>query len=155
METGQEQAVLQGHTQWVSSVSFSSEGQILASGSGDGTVLLWGHDAVPDSSVPTAVAAAESRAPAVSRLEPNHPNPFNGRTRISYRLAASGWVRLEICNALGQSVRTLVDQVQPVGAYRVVWDARDQQGEAVAAGVYLTRLSYPGGRQTRRLLYLK
>ncbi len=131
--------------------------QILASCSGDGTVLLWDTTryVVPDSSVPTAVAAAESGAPTVSRLEPNHPNPFNGRTRISYRLAASGRIRLEICNALGQSVRTLVDQVQPVGAYRVVWDARDQQGATVAAGVYLTRLKSPTGVQTRRLLYLK
>ena len=31
----------------------------------------------------------------------------------------------------------------------------DQRGTALAAGVYLVRLSYPGGEQTRRLLLLK
>ena len=88
-------------------------------------------------------------------LAPNVPNPFNPSTVISYRLATPGAVRLEIYNLLGQSMRTLVDQVQAAGAYRVRWDARDGRGAAVAAGVYLVRLHYPGGVQTKRLLYLK
>ena len=88
-------------------------------------------------------------------LAPNAPNPFNPSTVISYRLATPGAVRLEIYNLLGQPVRTLVDQVQAAGAYWVRWDARDGRGAAVAAGVYLVRLHYPGGVQTKRLLYLK
>jgi hypothetical protein len=88
-------------------------------------------------------------------LAPNVPNPFNPSTVISYRLATPGAVRLEIYNLLGQPVRTLVDQVQAAGAYWVRWDARDGRGAAVAAGVYLVRLHYPGGVQTKRLLYLK
>ena len=53
------------------------------------------------------------------------------------------------------SVRILVDEVQSAGSYEVRWDARDQKGAPVAAGVYLTRLLYPGGAQTRRGLFLK
>ena len=64
-------------------------------------------------------------------------------------------MRLDIYNALGQTVRTLINQAQPAGFYQVRWDARDQRGAPVAAGVYITRLHYPGGVQTRRLLYLK
>ena len=89
-------------------------------------------------------------------LAPNVPNPFNPSTVISYRLATPGAVRLEIYNLLGQSMRTLVDQVPGRrGFYRVRWDARNRRGVAVAAGVYLVRLHYPGGVQTKRLLYLK
>ena len=88
-------------------------------------------------------------------LAPNAPNPFNASTLIPYRLDALGPVRLEIYNLLGQPVRTLVDQVQAAGAYQVPWDARDGRGGAVAAGVYLVRLHYPGGVQTQRMLYLK
>jgi hypothetical protein len=44
---------------------------------------------------------------------------------------------------------------QPAGFYQVRWDARDQQSSALATDVYLVRLHYPGGEQTRRLLLLK
>ena len=101
---------------------------------------------------PSAKVVAASGPPG---LAPNAPNPFNASTLIPYRLAMSGAVRLEIYNLLGQPMRTLVDQVQDAGVYLVPWDARDQRGAAVAAGVYLVRLQYPGGVQTRRLLYLK
>ena len=90
-----------------------------------------------------------------SGLGPNAPNPFNSSTQISYRLDTPGPVRLVIYNALGQQVRTLVDQFQTAGEYRVAWDARDQQGAAVASGVYVIRLRHAHGVQARQLLYLK
>ena len=88
-------------------------------------------------------------------LAPNAPNPFNGNTVIPYRLDADGPVRLEIYNLLGQRIRTLVDEAQTAGVYRVHWDARDAAGRSVATGIYFTRLHYPGGVHTRRMLYLE
>ena len=102
-----------------------------------------------------AKQVAEPGQPPAVRLEPNAPNPFNSSTLIPYRLQSPGPVRLVIYNALGQPVRTLVEESQPAGAHLVHWDARDRQGSAVAAGVYFARLHYPGGVQTRRMLYLK
>ena len=95
------------------------------------------------------------KLPVASDIENSLPNPFNARTRIAYRLSSSGPVRLEIYNTLGQPVRTLVDKFQSAGRYQVRWSAIDQKGAQVAAGVYFARLLYPGGVQTRRLLYLK
>ena len=100
------------------------------------------------------VVAPEGGQPPAG-LAPNVPNPFNGSTLIVYRLAGPGPVRLEIFNSLGQRVRTLVDDVQAAGRYRVRWDARDRRGAEVAAGVYLTRLVHPGGVDARRMLFLK
>ena len=88
-------------------------------------------------------------------LAPGRPNPFNSSTQIAYHLPGSGPVELVIYNVLGQPVRTLVDRFQGAGSYRVEWDARDQQGAPLSSGVYITRLSFPGGVQTQRLLYLK
>ena len=106
---------------------------------------------------PTSIStpSTTSAIPITSGLDPNFPNPFNAHTQIAYRRAAPGPVRLAIYNVLGQPVRTLVNQFQPAGFYQVPWDARDQRGAEMAAGVYLTRLHHPDGTQTRRLLYLK
>ena len=106
---------------------------------------------------PTSVSTPSTAPaiPVVSGLSPNYPNPFNASTQIAYDIAASGPVQLKIYNALGQPVRTLVDQFQAAGSYQVRWDARDQRGTALAAGVYLVRLRYPGGEQTRRTALLK
>ena len=102
-----------------------------------------------------AKAAALPVEQAVAGLAPNFPNPFNSNTLIVYRLAAAGAVQLEIFNSLGQRVRTLVDAHQTAGRYRIQWDARDERGEGVAAGVYVIRLIHPGGVDARRMLFLK
>ena len=122
-----------------------------------GAVCTKGGKAL-SSSLSATVAGSSAKVVAATEspdLAPNVPNPFNASTLIPYRLATPGAVRLEIYNLLGQPMRTLVDQFQEVGSYQVSWDARDQRGVAVAAGVYLVRLHYPGGVQTRHLLYLK
>ena len=106
------------------------------------------------------VVAAEPMAvsetvPEVSGLAPNFPNPFNSATLITYHLSSPGPVQLVIYNVLGQPVRTLVDQSQAAGSYQIRWDVLDQRGVSLSTGVYIARLSYPGGVQTQRLLYLK
>ena len=103
----------------------------------------------------TGPASKPALADGPPGLAPNVPNPFNANTLIPYRLDTDGSVRLEIYNLLGQSIRTLVDEVQAAGAYRVRWDARDAAGRRVSTGIYFTRLHYPGGVQTRRMLYLE
>ncbi len=157
-DTGQLLAILEGHTEPVLSVAFSPDSQLLASASWDGTILLWDMSPyiTPPTSTPTHIAEVSSQpVPTTSGLDPNFPNPFNASTQIAYRLATPGLVRLEIYNVLGQPVRTLANQFQLAGFYQVRWDARDQRGTPLAAGVYLTRLLHPDGAQTRWLLYLK
>ena len=41
MTTGEVEAVLNGHTGWVTSVAFSQDGSQVVSGSGDKTVRIW------------------------------------------------------------------------------------------------------------------
>ena len=78
--------------------------------------------------------------PEVTKLLPNYPNPFNGRTHVSYALSEKKRVRLEIYDILGRRVRTLADQQMEPGLHRIEWDGRNEAGQPVASGVYLTRL---------------
>ncbi len=47
---------------------------------------------------------------------------------------------ITVYDVLGQAVRTLVDQEQPIGTYHVAWDRHDAGGQAVASGTYFYRL---------------
>ncbi len=92
--------------------------------------------------------------PEQFQLGANYPNPFNPSTMIPYQLPVSMHVRLEVFNILGQRIATLVDGERPAGFHTASWDATDAAGEAVAAGVYLYRLSGEGVQATRSMLLI-
>jgi hypothetical protein len=82
--------------------------------------------------------------PRMTVIVGNYPNPFNQQTIISYHLADVGYqpaeVKLTICDIGGRLIKTLVNQRQHPGDYRISWDGRDEGGEAVSSGVYFSRL---------------
>ena len=82
--------------------------------------------------------------PTAYALSDNYPNPFNPATSIQYSVISGQsppHVSLKIYNLLGQEVRTLVDEVQEAGYYRVYWDGNDDRGEQVSSGMYFYRLT--------------
>jgi hypothetical protein len=84
------------------------------------------------------------------------PNPTHGGTELRYQLAQEGPVRLQIFDAQGRLVRTLVDGAQPASQYAVSWDGRSEEGSAVASGLYFVRFRGPdGGAQSRTLVLVR
>lgn len=73
-------------------------------------------------------------------LYPNYPNPFNPLTVIKYQLPVNSEVLLKIYNVLGQEVRTLVAEYQSAGYKQVMWDGKNNHGDAVPSGIYIYRL---------------
>ena len=94
---------------------------------------------------------ADARPQGFALLQ-NYPNPFNPSTIIPYQLPAPAHVRLEVFNVLGQHVATLVDREQPAGRHTATWHGTDAAGRAVAAGLYLYRISGTGPSETRRMV---
>jgi len=78
-------------------------------------------------------------APASFTLDQNYPNPFNPTTKISYNLKANTHVTLSVYNTMGQKVKTLVNGYQE-GQQNVTWNATNESGQKVAAGIYMYRL---------------
>lgn len=93
--------------------------------------------------------------PAGIELLQNYPNPFNPETVIRYRLRSASRVKLTVYNALGQAVRTLVNEKQPPGEHEVQWDGRDDENRPVSSGMYLYHLSAGDFAQTRKMILLR
>ena len=85
------------------------------------------------------------------------PNPFINQTRITYELPLLeefGDVRITIYNAVGQHVRTLVEEEKNVGSHTVYWDGRDSFGGAVGSGVYLLQMKFGNSKIVKKVVFL-
>jgi hypothetical protein len=83
------------------------------------------------------------------------PNPFKSSTTIRYDLPWAGAVRLDIHDAGGHLVRTLVDDIRPAGPHSLAWDGTSARGEPTAGGVYFILLSAPEGRTELKAIRVK
>jgi photosystem II stability/assembly factor-like uncharacterized protein len=93
--------------------------------------------------------------PDVRHLHAAVPNPFNPSTTIGFTLPGSAHVRLSIHDASGHLVTSLVDETRAAGTHRVRWDGRDPHGRSLASGMFLARLVWEGGTESRKLLLVK
>ncbi|MEZ5066487.1 MAG: T9SS type A sorting domain-containing protein [bacterium] len=78
-------------------------------------------------------------------------NPFRGELPIGLDLAGAPSGELRVFDVLGRQVRTL-----PLasGVMAARWDARDEAGAPVRAGVYFVRLTTAGESRTSKVVYL-
>ena len=88
-------------------------------------------------------------------LNYNYPNPFNPVTTISYKLPQAALVRMTIYDLLGRQVKTLINKTQDTGYKSVIWDATNDYGKPVSAGVYLYQIQAGNFVQSRKMVLLK
>jgi hypothetical protein len=81
-----------------------------------------------------------SGTPEQFALYQNYPNPFNPSTTLQYDLPEASHVRIAILDMLGRHVKTVIDNHHPAGQFRAGWDATDDRGVPVAAGIYFCRM---------------
>ncbi|MGF1671126.1 MAG: T9SS type A sorting domain-containing protein [Balneolaceae bacterium] len=92
----------------------------------------------------------DSGIPDEFNLAQNFPNPFNPVTTIQFALPQPGMVKLNVYNAIGQHVQTLINNEMQEGNQQVVFDAT-----GLASGVYFYRLETPGFTRTKKMMLLK
>lgn len=88
---------------------------------------------IDSSAVPSVDGIPEARLLAVA------PNPASSRTRIRFKVERPGLNQVEVFDATGRRVATLVDAVRSPGIHSVEWDTG-----AVPAGLYFIELRNPG-----------
>lgn len=127
------------HVFTTSGVNFTQNGdtacvEIIAPGIADGFKIFYDIDTT--SSVNEAPVAGESFS-----LSANVPNPVTSNTEIGFYAPKRSDVRLEIFDANGKLVTTLLNDAVSAGNHSVIWDGTDAKGTKVASGSYTYRLS--------------
>ena len=83
------------------------------------------------------------------------PNPFNPTTTLRFDLPEVSDITLTIYNMLGQKVKTFNMHSTPAGYHSVNWNATNDLGQQVGAGVYLYQLQTKDFVKTRKMVLLK
>jgi len=118
--------------------------------------LYWGAGKL-DAAALLQADPAEEIIPTFS-LAPAFPNPFNQITCFTFQLPIdhSGGLRtaVTIYNALGQKVRSLLEEKRSAGSYSLFWDGRDELGFRLASGIYLAVFEYGDKRRVLKVTLL-
>ena len=88
-------------------------------------------------------------------LHSNFPNPFNPITTLHYDLPEDGLVNITIYDIMGRIVKTLVNSSQTAGYRTINWNATNNVGQPVSAGLYLYTIQAGKFRQTKKKVLLK
>ena len=80
------------------------------------------------------------------------PNPSAPVSRIMYEVAQPTRVRIEVYDAAGRIVRTLVNSRALAGRGTVVWNGTDRAGRALPDGVYFCKLLADSKSFTQKLV---
>ena len=93
--------------------------------------------------------------PEVFALHQNYPNPFNPVTTLHYDLPENGLVNITIYDMMGRVVSNLVSSQKRAGYKSVQWNATNNTGQPVSAGLYLYTIEAGKFRQTKKMVLLK
>jgi len=103
----------------------------------------------------TLLSLVGDLTPEVFALHQNYPNPFNPTTQIRYDLPEDALVAINIYDLMGRSIKSLVNSNQSAGYRSIQWNATNNLGEAVSAGMYIYTIQAGEFRQTKKMVLLK
>ncbi len=85
----------------------------------------------------------------------NYPNPFNPITTLWYDLPENSLVNITVYDMLGREVKTLINQTQDAGYKSVIWNATNDYGKPVSAGIYFYQIQAGEYISTKKMVLLK
>ena len=134
---------------WISTNQFGSPWENQALFDFDGELL-------------DAISVFDNSSVAIKRIDNfslnniyNYPNPFNPITTLRYDLPEDAFVRITVYDMLGKVVSNLLNTNQSSGNKSVQWNATNNQGQPVSAGLYLYTIEVGDFRQTKKMVLLK
>ena len=108
-----------------------------------------------DTSGCVQVSIIDETFPMTYKLYNAYPNPFNPTTQIKYDLPEDAMVSITIYDTMGRSIRSLVNSKQTSGYRSIQWNATNNLGDPVSAGMYLYTIQAGDFRQVKKMVLVK
>src|SRR5262245_30381104 len=83
------------------------------------------------------------------------PNPTTGAVAFSFTMAHEGPATIRVYDVAGRLVKTLLEGTAATGPHELTWDATDDRGRRVGAGVYFYRMDAGSWRSQRKVVFLE
>jgi len=83
------------------------------------------------------------------------PNPLSDGTTVSFTLDQSQNVALKIFDVTGRLMATLANEVMNAGDHQLRWNATDDNGNPLTAGIYLLKMETGNHNEAIRLSVMK
>jgi len=122
-----------------------------------GGISFMDHPNIEGESINILVYASDGGENVVNNLVGvyNFPNPFNPNTTISFNLAETAEVKLDIYDVKGSKIKELFAGNLNSGEQSISWDGKDESGNSVASGVYYYKLRVGKEIKTKKMILLK
>ena len=88
--------------------------------------------------------------PSEFKLYENYPNPFNPSTTIRYSIPEASFTTLNVYDALGNIVSSLVNESKSAGTYEDVFNA-----SRLSSGIYYYTLQTGSLKETKKMILTK
>ena len=84
-----------------------------------------------------------------------YPNPFNPTVSIDFSIPEKTGVNIQVFDLLGRNVFTHKQNFTNPGKYRFQWNARDNNGNNVASGIYIVAIQHQKNIYKQKITFLK
>mgnify|MGYP003980858421 FL=1 len=110
---------------------------------------------IDEGALEVQLSIIDETLPITYNLQNAYPNPFNPVTTLRYDLPEDALVNITIYDMMGRIVSNLVSSQQNAGYNSIQWDATNNTGQPVSAGLYLYTIQAGEFRQTKKMVLLK
>ena len=93
--------------------------------------------------------------PGTYIVSQNYPNPFNPSTTLRYSMSKGELVNIAVYDMSGRLVKDLLNGYQNAGYNSIQWNATNNQGQSVSAGMYICVIKIGNYNTSKKMLFLK
>jgi hypothetical protein len=110
---------------------------------------------IDEGALEVQLSIIDETLPVTYNLQNAYPNPFNPVTTLQYDLPEDALVNITIYDMMGRVIKTMVNSQQNAGFKSIQWNATNNLGQPVSAGLYLYTIEAGKFRQTKKMVLLK